>query len=622
MAKLFSLFLLLFVGFFTAQSQNTIPDTFSEALDSVDALYFQYYQSDNALALLDSLSRSKTAHDNIEAQVEVLHLYAVILNDKGKYTQAISKINEATGLINERDYPITYASLFQTLGVCYDNLGFYPKAIESFLDALRIYESENDTLGISNCHNNLANIQTAIDELDDAKRNYFISLDYARALKDSVNIGIAYNNLGGLYMWEQKYDSALGFIKKALSMANALQDNLLMLSANGSMSDYYFDLGNIDSALYYQKISHQLSRDFGSAFDLANEQISIASIYLFAHRLKEAREASVLALEMAMENNIKHIINRSYSNLAQIDSINGDFKQALYFYQLAEAYSDSINNEDVAKSAVRQQLEFDFEKKEALAQLELERQQRQRNIFILGFLFMSVASGTILVQRNKISKEKDRSENLLLNILPYETAQELKEKGYADSKHIEQVTVLFTDFKGFTQLSETLPPKELVQAIHECFSAFDKIMERHNVEKIKTIGDAYMAAGGLPTPNTSHAKEVVRAALDIQDFMVQRAEEKRTKGQPFFEIRIGVHTGSVVAGIVGIKKFQYDIWGDTVNTASRMESSGEVGKVNISSFTQSLVKDNFECEYRGEVEAKGKGKIGMYFVDRKQSDQF
>ncbi len=174
---------------------------------------------------------------------------------------------------------------------------------------------------------------------------------------------------------------------------------------------------------------------------------------------------------------------------------------------------------------------------------------------------------------------------------------------------------MFTDFKGFTQLSEKLTPKELVAEINECFSAFDHIMQKHGVEKIKTIGDAYMAAGGLPTPNKTHPIDVVKAALDIQKFMLELKEKKQAEGKLFFEIRIGVHTGPVVAGIVGVKKFAYDIWGDTVNTASRMESSGEVGKVNISGATYELVKNNYQCNHRGKITAKGKGEIDMYFVE-------
>jgi class 3 adenylate cyclase len=233
-----------------------------------------------------------------------------------------------------------------------------------------------------------------------------------------------------------------------------------------------------------------------------------------------------------------------------------------------------------------------------------------------GFAVVLLFAGVFFTQRNKIKKGKKLSDELLLNILPEKIAEELKEKGSAEAQLIDEVTVLFTDFKGFTQLSEKLSPKELVAEINECFSAFDYIMEKHGVEKIKTIGDAYMAAGGLPTANTTHAIDVVNAAIAIQQFMQEHKEKKLLANELFFEIRIGVHTGPVVAGIVGVKKFAYDIWGDTVNTASRMESSGEVGKVNISGTTYELVKDKFNCEYRGKVQAKGKGEIDMYFVSK------
>ncbi|MCX6246002.1 MAG: triple tyrosine motif-containing protein [Bacteroidetes bacterium] len=217
-------------------------------------------------------------------------------------------------------------------------------------------------------------------------------------------------------------------------------------------------------------------------------------------------------------------------------------------------------------------------------------------------------------QKEVIIAEKKKSDDLLLNILPHEVAEELKEKGSAKAKLIDEVTVLFTDFKDFTRLTEQLSAEKLVAEIHECFSAFDRIMEKNGLEKIKTIGDSYMAAGGLPAPNHTHASDAVKAALEIQQFMISHKARKQASGELFFEIRIGLHTGPVVAGIVGVNKYAYDIWGDTVNTASRMETCGESGKVNISGSTYELVKDQFNCEYRGKVTAKGKGEIDMYFV--------
>lgn len=218
----------------------------------------------------------------------------------------------------------------------------------------------------------------------------------------------------------------------------------------------------------------------------------------------------------------------------------------------------------------------------------------------------------------EITIERDRSESLLLNILPSEIAEELKYNGQAEAKKLDQVTVLFTDFKGFTQYSEKVSPEALVEDLHESFTAFDEIMAKHGVEKIKTIGDAYMAAGGLPTPNDTHPQDVLEAAFEICDFIEKGKAKKIKNGLPYFEIRIGIHTGPVVAGIVGVKKFSYDIWGDTVNTAARMESSGQEGKVNISQTTYELVKEmsNYSFQSRGQVKAKGKGEMEMFFVER------
>jgi guanylate cyclase len=208
-----------------------------------------------------------------------------------------------------------------------------------------------------------------------------------------------------------------------------------------------------------------------------------------------------------------------------------------------------------------------------------------------------------------------RSESLLLNILPREIAEELKAKGTARARQFDHVTVLFTDFRNFTKIAEKLSPVDLVAEIDTIFRAFDQIINRYAIEKIKTIGDAYMCAGGLPIPNTTHAYDVVAAALDILEFMRQYARTRELEDRVSFEVRIGVNSGPVVAGIVGEKKFAYDIWGDTVNIASRMESSGEAGKINISGSTYELIKDRFCCRYRGRIEAKNKGEIDMYFVE-------
>lgn len=218
----------------------------------------------------------------------------------------------------------------------------------------------------------------------------------------------------------------------------------------------------------------------------------------------------------------------------------------------------------------------------------------------------------------ELEQEKQKTDDLLRNILPAETAEELKQKGHADARQYDCVTVLFSDFEHFTELSARLSPADLVQEINECFRIFDHIAEKHRIEKIKTIGDAYMAAGGLPAPNSTHAADVVSAALEMRDFIERRNAAGAGHGMG---IRIGVHTGPVVAGVVGLKKFQYDIWGDTVNTAARMENNGSAGRVNLSRSTYNLVRDLFAFEFRGEVEVKGKGIMTMYFVDHPSTSE-
>ena len=217
----------------------------------------------------------------------------------------------------------------------------------------------------------------------------------------------------------------------------------------------------------------------------------------------------------------------------------------------------------------------------------------------------------------ELGEEKKKSDNLLLNILPVEIADELKQKGRIIPKTFSMVSVMFADIKDFTRVSEKQSAELLVAELDYCFSGFDQIIYKYGIEKIKTVGDAYICAGGLPVLTYSHAEDTINAAMEIRDFMLSRKIEKEKMGEIPFELRIGIHTGPVVAGIVGVKKFAYDIWGDTVNIAARLESGGEAGKVNISGTTYDLVKDIFNCSYRGKIQAKNKGEIDMYFVESK-----
>ena len=259
--------------------------------------------------------------------------------------------------------------------------------------------------------------------------------------------------------------------------------------------------------------------------------------------------------------------------------------------------------------------------------LQLEKNANLRNMLLLvsgsgialaGLAFSRYRSkkkaNVALEDKNKIiEQEQERSEKLLLNILPPAIAQELKEKGKAIARRYEESTVLFTDFKNFTNIAERLSPEELVSQLDFYFKGFDAIIKKYNIEKIKTIGDAYMCAAGL-SGKKSDATAMVKAAYEMKEFMKTAQYEKEANSLPFFEARIGIHTGPVVAGVVGDDKFAYDIWGDTVNIAARMEQHCEPGEINISESTYWQVRYTFDCQYRGKIHAKNKGEIDMYYV--------
>ncbi|MDQ3100825.1 MAG: hypothetical protein M3R08_05520, partial [Bacteroidota bacterium] len=241
-----------------------------------------------------------------------------------------------------------------------------------------------------------------------------------------------------------------------------------------------------------------------------------------------------------------------------------------------------------------------------------EKQLRHRNIVLEQRVQERTAE--VVAQSKEIEGQKVEIEGLLLNILPKEISEELKVNGKATARRHDNVSVLFTDMKGFTKAAEKMTPEELVYELDECFIKFDEITARYGIEKIKTIGDSYMCACGVPSKDPHHAVKSVLAGLEVRDLMDRWRREREALGKIPWILRIGIHTGPVVAGVVGRRKFAYDIWGDTVNTASRMESSGVPGEVNISGTTYALIEKYFECESRGQIEAKNKGNIDMYFV--------
>jgi adenylate cyclase len=537
----------------------------------------------------------------------------------GSYDSCFTSFARAIALAENAKRFGLVAEARNKMGVLQIYRGQYAEALTEIQAALSIYERTGLEAGIAECHNNLGSIHYAQKDYIRARANYSKSLLIREQGTDRRAFGISLNNMGDVSAKLGELDKALEYHHASLALweeLGSVSGKAITLSHIASCME---EQGNHNGALHVLKQAYDvIQKGKGSRITGIAISIRVGQLLNTLDKAGQAREWCKGAYDAAVKLDSRQEIQKSCLCLYEAYQQLNMPREALRFYQDYVAMRDSIFGQEMTKEVTRLEMSYAFDKKQladslrfvAETALQEERIQRQRIGLVStgSMLLLMVALGFAIYHG------KRKSDALLLNILPKATAMELKAKGAADARLFNEVTVLFTDFKGFTQMSETLSPKNLVSDLHECFSAFDRICEKHGIEKIKTIGDAYMAAGGLPTPNTTHAVDVVRAALEMRDFVDEGKARKIADGRPYFEIRIGIHTGPVVAGIVGIKKFQYDIWGDTVNTTSRMESSGEVGMVNISEATYEKVKDEFNCEHRGEVEAKGKGKLSMYFV--------
>ncbi|MCB0776545.1 MAG: tetratricopeptide repeat protein [Chitinophagaceae bacterium] len=542
---------------------------------------------------------------------------------QGTYIDAVKTWQEAQKVYAMIGDKAGIANMLSNQGAVYFNRGDDAKSLELHLESLRISEEINDTLRILTSLNNIGAVYLNKPATYQKALDYFLqSYKLSHAIKDQYLIGTSTANLGEIYYKMGDDSTALIYLYESSDAYAGTEDQPYPLNYIGRV---YTRKGDFDNAIKTHKEAYEIAKNLNTSLDMTQSLVGLAQAYYAQGDIESAIRSYKLAVETGEPLNALTELKDAYEGLSKSYSQKSDFTNAFHYQDLLLAIKDSIYNTNTDKKLGTLQFTFDLEKKQSEIDLLSKEQQLQdqvikrqkfvRNSFIAGFAVVLLFASVFFRQRNKISKEKHRSEELLLNILPAQTAEELKHTGKAQTRSFESITVLFTDFKNFTQASEELTPEELVEEINHCYSEFDRIISKYNIEKIKTIGDSYMCAGGLPVANDTHPADVVSAALEMIAFIEKNKRERVEKGKQYFELRAGIHTGPVVAGIVGIKKFAYDIWGDTVNTASRMESSGDVGKLNISGTTYELVKTKFNCIYRGKVEAKNKGLIDMYFVE-------
>lgn len=512
-----------------------------------------------------------------------------------------------------------------------------PKALEAYFQAAEIaatndFSQQQATIKIS-----IADVYSIMGDSKLAVKYYRESIDLLESLSTlpdetiMLNLASAQLNLGDEYYLQTELDSALYYFDKSEKQFEILEDELGIA----------YNLGNIGLVFAEKGDNEQAEKNLNRAIDVLTQLedyypicvylLAMSDVYKDRDLDDKALEYATRSLELAQIYGLKEQIADSFLKLSQIYEDDGDLTRSFNLYKEHIIYRDSVNSLNAIQDMATTRTEFYVSQKQTEVDL-LNVEKKNQQIIVIGIGIALALIGLLalsLFKRNKFMKktnkiieyEKQRSDDLLQNILPEETAKELKENGTVQAKRFEAVSVLFTDFKGFTSYSENLTPEELVKTIDFYFSKFDAIMEKHGLEKIKTVGDAYMCAAGLPFEDELHYYKITLAALDIVDFVNETMNGSEIDGG--FDIRIGINSGSVVAGVVGTKKFAYDIWGDTVNVASRMESSGQIGRVNISETTYKLLKKHpeFSFESRGAIEAKGKGKIEMFFVNKNKTQQ-
>jgi class 3 adenylate cyclase len=581
---------------------------------------------------------------------------------------------QALDLAQKIDYAPGRALALKNIGIAYFFQGNTPATLEYYGQSLHVYDSIGDLESKARMLSNFGTVYYTNGSDDKALESYFNSLDIAEKISDKGGIATAYSNIANVYLNKRATTGkALGFFLKALLISEGIGDNVILGAASFNLGEIYRNLNKEDSALfyYYESVkaytntidmpvplrgiglvyakrgdfenairydqeSYQMARKFDSKLYMAQALIALAGIHLKMAEYPVALSYYKLADSVARSIPAYKELDSAYAGMATTYAKLGDYNRAFIYQKHFSSLTDTINNQTLADKLAGLQRNFEIQSRQnqinlltkdsAIQELDIRRQKIQKAFITAALILIFIIAFVIYrnyrskVKTNKVlDTQKAEIEGLLLNILPSEVAAELQQNGIATPRFYEQVSVLFTDFKGFTLIADALSPQQVVSELNACFMAFDDIIEKYHLEKIKTIGDSYMCAGGIPTENDSHPVNMVRAALEIRDWMKSFNDERIRLHQHAWELRIGIHVGPVVAGVVGKKKYAYDIWGSTVNIASRIESSGLPGMVNISEATYKLVRDKFNCFYRGKISAKNIGDIDMYFVEKEAS---
>jgi len=580
------------------QDQNQSDSTRATAYKEYIWNGFLYSKPDTAFIMAEELLTYGFDNNHLKAQALGYNIQGASWYIRGDYPIALGYYTQSLKIQEQIGDKKGIAICLNNIGMIYVIQGDYPRALDYYIQGLKIDEQIGDQKGLSQSLNNIGIIYNNQGDYHRALEYYTRSLKIKEQIGDQKGVAASLNNIGIIYQDQGDYPKALDYHTQSLKIKEQIGDQMGIAPSLHNIGIVYQKQGDYPKALDYYNQSLKIKEQISDQVGIAQSLNHIGIVFQNQGDYFQALDYCQRSYELALAVGALEIQKTGCTCLYDSHKAIGNGTKALEYHELLNVIDDSLRAEETAKKL--QQMEFQkamfqdsiVKAEEArLIQLahreEVRKKNQTRNIyFLLALLLLIFVIGfyrrMVYVRKAKraVEDEKRLTDKLLLNILPSEIADELKKKGRADARKFDKVTILFTDFKEFTQISEKLSAEELVNEINICFKRFDTICTKYGIEKIKTIGDSYMAAGGLPVPSDDSVKNTVLAGIEMAEYMNNKLQESETGEKVTFEMRVGIHSGPVVAGIVGVTKFQYDIWGDTVNTASRLENAGEVGKVN------------------------------------------
>lgn len=590
--------------------------------------------------IADSLEKLLTTNLSDSARVDILvELARALWANKLEDSRRIAF--EALTLAERLGYQKGIANSFNTIGVTYYYQGWYDIALGYHQKSLAIRKSLNDTAGIGHSTNNIGLIYMGQRKHEESLTYLLEALHIYKTLNRTPSIAAAYNNIGTIYRRQKRLDSAAKMHEEAIKTLEGKNNRAGMALSYNSLGGVLEDAGSFSEALRLQEQALKLYEEIPNHKGIVNSLYASASVLAKMKRFPEALTNLRRAIDIATAMDSRPELRDCLELLSQIEESIGNIQGALFNFKRFEALKDSLISEEAAARSAEFNAKYDTERK--AKQIELLTAQRQRQYVERNLLLALVTASLMAVglfytryrikrksetalqnanaqlqeKNDLLSQARSIAETLLLNVLPKPIARRMQAGELRIAEHFSDVTVLFADIVDFTQLASDLHPEELVSLLDAIFTDFDALAERYNLEKIKTIGDAYMAVCGIPEPNPQHCLNVVRFALDmlrvIEKYSIHGAPQLPTSDN-HLRLRIGIHTGAVVAGVIGKKKFSYDLWGDTVNIASRLESHGVAGEIHCSQEVYEMLQESCIFEMRGETELKGSITMTTYFL--------